>query len=826
MRSWIQSTIGIIVTLVLLLVCFAYFALRMATRSHPQPGQRSTATVRDTVNIYRNAFGIPHIIAGTIEDAVFAQGYAHAQDRLWQMDLYRRIGRGRLAEITGSESVAIDVFMRTLGIAEIAAMQLNQASSQSRSVLHAYARGVNAYLEDQQDDIAFEFDALGYAPTPWTAEDCLIVGRMMAFELSLAFWSDITYAQIAAQRSLPVARTYVPTGRSGEPVVLDSTMTTMLPMPSDTTASVAQTTAALSHVTSTLRRIRTALNIEASGIGSNAWAVSRGSGKGALLANDPHMSVGMPSKFYQIHLSTPTINIVGMSVPGLPLVVSGRNDHVAWGVTNVMQDDVDFFLERVDSTNPNYYVDAQGRRTKFRYRRDTIRINGEPDSLIDIRYTGRSAVISDAHLLRNPSDLFGMPRQPSTDLLATSCITFRWTAATASDEVRTLHRLASARTVSDIQQAASTWRAPAFNLTFATRDGSIGTIPMGNAPIRTKTDPHFLNPGWDASFDWQGFVPLTSAGSYVKRAGFAVAANNTLTSRSTPFIGTLYEPSSRAERITELLKMYVDYTVRDAQLMQQDVVSPYARSLVARLMPILKRGTARYGQLEIRVLGMLSSWDGSCSTLDPVAAVFAAFQQRMIVNTFQDELGQQLFMDWAFVSNIPVRRLSELVDQPSHQLFDDLRTPQREDLSWITIRSFIEAVQHVRDVMQSELPSQWRYGTMHTITFGHRFGDNALMRPIMNHGPFEMSGMGTTINNSEWSVYNPYETRVAAAMRIIADLRDSVVYTVVPGGVSGQPLAPHYSDQIQLWLRGGYVRVPVSPKPARGSMLYNTFTPP
>lgn len=834
MRSWLQSTIGLLVTLLVLVVCLAFFAIRMATRSHPTPQRTSSTYTADTAAVYRNAFGIPHIVASTAEDAVTVQGYVHAQDRLWQMDLYRRIGRGRLAEIIGNEAVSVDVFMRTLGIAGIAKQQLAQSSATTRTLLQAYARGVNAYIQDQQDDIAFEFDALDYSPEPWTPEDCLIVGRMIAFELSLAFWSDIAYAQIAAQRTLPIARLYIPTGRAGEPTVVDTTKTrpvpTAQPSPTATTpASPAASAYALppqsmQALAAAFRSVRQALNIQASGIGSNAWAVSRGPGKGALLANDPHMSVGMPSKFYQIHLATPTLHVVGMSVPGMPLVVSGRNDGVAWGVTNVMQDDVDFFLERVDK-NPNYYVGTNGQRTKFRFQRDTIRVKGHADTLIDIRYTTRSAVISDAHLFRDPSVLFTAPRERATTLLTTSCLTYRWTASSASDEVLTLYRLATARSLADVQRAVTTWRAPAFNLTVALQNGQVATIPMGVAPRRVQTDPHFLNPGWDAAFDWQGTVPLTTAGTLVAQRGFAVAANNTLSATPSPFIGTLYEPSSRAERIHQLLDMYVDYTVRDAQLMQQDVVSPYAQHLLERLLPVLQRGTARFGDVERKVLALLRSWDGSCATIDPAAAVYAVFQQRMIENTFQDELGQQLFMDWAFVGNIPVRRLSELVDQPSHVLFDDLRTPQREDLTWIAIRSFIEAVQHVRDAMQSDNPAQWRYGQLHTVTFGHRFGRNPLMRPIMDHGPFEMSGLGTTINNSEWSVYAPFDTKVAAAMRIICDLRDTVVYSVVPGGVSGQPLSPHYADQVQLWLRGGYVRMSATRDVPGDYVRYHTFLP-
>jgi penicillin G amidase len=342
----------------------------------------------------------------------------------------------------------------------------------------------------------------------------------------------------------------------------------------------------------------------------------------------------------------------------------------------------------------------------------------------------------------------------------------------------------------------------------------VGTVPMGVAPVRGTGDPHFLNPGWDKAADWQGTVPLSTLGMVLDPPGGRVAAaNNRTSSRPAPYVGSLFEPSSRAERILDQLRIYDDYTVRDAQVMQQDVVSPYAQRFLATLLPVLRRGTARYGTLEKQALSMLARWDGSFSTLDSAATIYAALQQRMIVNTFEDELGQQLFMDWCYVGNQPVRRIAELINEPSHPLFDDARTPQREDLSWIAIRSFIEAVQEVRQRLQTDQPSQWRWGSMHTITFGHRFGEHPLMRPVMDQGPFDMPGSGTTLNNGEWAVHHPYAARVAAAMRVISDLRDSIQYSVVPGGVSGQPLDPHYADQVQLWLKGGYVRLPVAPEP-------------
>lgn len=821
-RDWLQGTVGLLVTLLVLIVCFMFFAVKIATRSHPKPYTECPAPVTDSARIYRNSFGVPHVVATNEHDLFAAQGYAHAQDRMWQMDLMRRIGRGQVAAIVGPDAQAIelDKFMRSLDIAMIARQQWKASSSQTKRILQAYADGVNTYLEQQDGDLPFEFDALQYEPDPWTAEDCLIVGRMLSFELSLAFYTDIMFAQIAAQRTEDVARLYIAGYPASAPCVLDSVLPhTQRRLPAaDSSSDAAQrlyrtARPAIDHLAGMLRTVRDALGMKGSAVGSNCWAVRKGSNN-AIVANDPHLSVGLPSKWYQIHLTCPTMNVIGMSIPGVPLVFSGRNDSLAWGFSNVMVDDVDYFVEHVDSSNSNYYFDAEGRRTKFKYRRDTIHIKGRPDSLFDIQYTKRSAVISDVPFMNDHA------------FTSRACITYRWVAREQSDEILSMYRINTSTTFSQVERAIETWTTPALNISVGCSNGTVGTVLAGRIPIRTHTDPHFLNPGWDASSDWQGTMPLATVGRLRDPAHHFVASANNRTIRAVePFISSLWEPPSRIERIVDQLFLYEDYNVRDAQVMQQDVVSPYAQQFIKVLLPVLERGRSRYGAPERDALAILKKWDGSCSTVEPGAAIYAAFFERMVWNTFEDELGEQLYRDYTFVSNIPTRRLMELMTDTSSVLFDDVRTRSHEDVAWIAIRSFIEAVRTLSTTFNGEPAASWRYGAMHSITFAHPFGKHTLMRPVMNQGPFEIGGTNTTINNTEWRLNSSFDTRICASMRVISDLRDTVQYSVVPGGSSGQPLDAHYSDQVQLWLKGGYVRLPVHRRPDISFRLYTILAP-
>lgn len=831
MRSWLQSAVGVAITVIVLLGCFVLFAVLLATRSHPSPYQEEQATVTDTVRVFRNSFGIPHIVGKSIDDVVFAQGIAHAQDRLWQMDVWRRVGRGTLAEVLGDEAVPVDAFMRSIDIAGIARQNMRAVPPRTMRLLEAYCRGVNTYIERNTEDLPFEFDALGYTPAPWTPEDCLIVGRALAFEVSLAFWSDLVFAQIAQKRGLGSQGMFIPRSDVG-PYVLDSTSrrsdTSLLRTAASSTLSAVRTQPDIDHVSAvltTIRGVRKTLGMSGSGFGSNCWAVRSEDG-GTSLANDPHLSVSMPPKWYQVHLSAPGFNVIGMSLPGIPFVVSGRNDQVAWGFTNTMIDDVDYVIERVDPKNSNYYYEGASTRVKFRYRRDTIKIRGRADSLIDLRFTNRSCVVSDYHLLRTPSVITKTPRSMSITLLNRTCLTFRWTARYRSDEMTALYNINRSKAFSDVVAALSTWGAPTLTFSVASKDGGIGTVIGGFLPRRGSADPHLPIPTDVLGADWSGVTSATALGTVKNPSrGFVASANNPVSANPLQYISSVYEPTSRIQRIHELLTIYRSPTARDHQVMQLDIVSPYARSMCQRLMPILRKGTARYGEIEQRALSALARWDGTQASLDPASTLYAVFLQRMLWNTFQDELGPQLYDDWALVSNLPLRKLDEMINEPTAQVWDDVSTNQREDLAWIAIRSFIEAVSELRERFDNEDIQTWSFGKVHTVTFPHLFGDHPLMRPVMNQGPFEISGSQTTIQSSEWSIGNPYATRVAASMRVVSMLRDSIQYSVVPGGSSGQPLSAHYADQLQLWLKGGYVRLPVQSTPDVSFRLFHVFVP-
>lgn len=844
-RRLLVNITGTSIAVIVLTIIGVTFAILLATRSHPKPYQETSASVRDSVQVYRNAFSIPHIVGSSLHDVIFAQGYTHAQDRLWQMDFWRRAATGHTSEILGPDGIAFDAFMRTIDIEGIARRQRKGLSSTALQILQAYSDGVNAYIKENRESLPFEFDALSYAPAEWTPEDCLIIGRALSFDMSLGFWSDITYAQIEYQRGTQFVSDYIPRDAHG-PFVLDTVGSAAPPAAAVQTVGGlglssrdGHTAAMFAGLRNNLANARRMLGIRGAGFGSNCWVMKTPDGS-TIVANDPHLTTSIPAKWYQIHLTAPNLNVVGLSIPGVPLVISGRNDHLAWGFTNAMIDDVDYVIERCDSADPvNYYRDAAGVRRKFRYLADTIHVAGHADTIISIRSTATSRVISDHHIMRDPSPIFEFPRVAATGYMfpersrsRPTVMTFRWTAAYPSDEISAIYRINTAKTVESMLASLSTWGTPALTFSVGSKSGSMAVMAAGTLPQRGSADPRLPIPSWVQGADWIGTTSLSSLGRMVNPSrGWVASANNRLSSQS-QYVGSLFEPSSRMVRISQLMRLYDKPTVRDVQMIQQDVVSPYASNVLRRVVPVLQRASKRFNAEERRALAMLVSWDAGHTPLDNAASIFSIFLDRLVWSTFEDELGQQLFFDWSLVTNIPLRRIDELIDEPQNRIWDDVRTSSTtEDMSWIVLRAFQLAVDDLGRHFRHGPEQGWPFGSIHSVTFPHIFGRNALMRPTLNLGPFSVGGSQTTINNTQWSfsTREPRDvmlpTKVVASMRVISLMTDSVQYTVVPGGASGQPLEAHYSDQMQLWLKGGYVKLPVSPRPDVAFRLYHVFSP-
>ena len=801
--------------LISLIVCgigLGIFSLSLVTKTSIDKGEiHHSRSIMDSVHIYRNKFSIPHIVSHNEQDAFIAMGYVHAQDRLWQMDIARRAGRGRLAEIFGEQALQSDRFMRVMNLVDIAGNLLKNSSKTTKQILESYSKGVNLFLEMNPDKVPFEFGALSYTPESWTPEDCLIIMRLMAIEMNMSMWTDLAFGEIADKFGIQSALAMIPKNTPGTVYQYGGTSQEF----TSEESTIAQgNLEGLSTIhTSMILSAREYLGFSGDGIGSNAW-VMRTSPKekktSVILANDPHLKLSLPARWYQAHITSPGFNAIGATIPGLPLIVSGRNDLSSWGISNMMNDDFDYFIEKVDKKNSNYYFNESGERVKFKYKRDTIIIkNGEP-LIYDIRYTGRSAVISDAPPTGLLKDI-----NNKNSVFDRYCLTYSWTGMQMSDEILGMYKVMKSSSWSDCKKGFDVWCAPALNFVYGNANGTIASASIGMIAKRgEKNNPNLPSPGWKKGYSWNGvytssILPSQSflGNEYSKR--FIITANNPLISNPNVYHSVLWEPSSRADRLQQTLKEFDEYDVRDAQYLQMDVYSAYARQVMDSILPVLIKKKKYMPVNAKKAIEKMKNWKCYITNQDIEPTIFSLFLDEYYRSVFEDQLTAPILRLYNIVSNVPTRIILHTLydsEEKWDSWFDDVRTKQiKEDRSEIVFRSFLRAIKKGDRYFANPDIRTWKYGKLHSIILEHLFSSSTLLSPIVTHGPFPHGGNNTTLNNGSWSFNDPFKQTLGASVRVISDMRDSMLYCVLPGGVSGEPLSSHYSDQVQLWLNGGYI---------------------
>ncbi len=776
----------------------------------PQRASVQLAGLSDTVRIWRDSLGIPTVAARRSWDAFAALGYLHAQDRLWQMDLLRRVAYGRLAEILGAEALPLDQLMRALNFAGLAQQLWERLHPVSRRILAAYSSGVNAWLSAHRNRLPLEFDLLAYAPDTWQPQHSLAIARLMAFDLAFAFWSDIACGSLASELGLERARELLPSPSPTAPAVLEEFPTAPPPPPASAPAQPGLEGLSLQGFSEWATAL-TALGQRwrfGSAHGSNAWAVR--SGGTAVLANDPHLVLGLPARRYPVALISPEYTAAGLTLPGLPLIIIGRNREIAWGVTNVMLDDCDFFIERLDTADALRYWDGTQWRS-FERRRERIPVRHQAPVQVEFLHSHNGVIISDAHLFNAPQLLFRRRGDTTRNpFLRRYRVSLRWTAMAPSDEVLVAYRLGQARSWEEFRRALRGWGAPALCFVYADRRGNIGVQPAGFLPRRDTTLPEwvwaFPLPGWDTRYRWQGLDSLTSLPPLFNPAqGFVVSANQQLFRHSRRYLSYIWEPPERAQRIVELLLQRGRASPLQMRWMQQDVVSPYARELLRELLPRLRR-LSRSPQ-ESTAVALLERWGYDFAPHVPAASIFAALLQELLEQTFGQHLSARLLREYLFLSNLSLRRLMELIRTPDSPWFDNPRTPARETLEEVLQHSFRRALERLYQHFGTEDMAQWSYGKLHTLLLQHPLGEHPLLRALFSRGPFPSAGAPTTVNAGEWKLWEPFAQTIGASARVVAQLSDSLLAVALPGGVSGHPLSPHYMDQFTLWRVGGFAQL-------------------
>ena len=771
MKKWIIRIGVILVCLVLIVLGGGYMWLQSAIkRSIPQfSGEVVVSGINEDVEIIRDTYGVPHIYAQNEPDLYFGLGYAMAQDRLWQMDFYRRLGHGHLSEIFGEDYVETDRYFRLLSAAGLN----KELSNELTFMLTSFADGVNAFINNHQNQLPVEFKLLRYKPEPWDPEDYLAILKVVNWGLSIGWHVDLTAAEILKKVGEQKFKEAFPVWPGNAPLHVH-------PESKKLSASV-------NSVLNSIGAIQKVANLSSPGA-SNNWVVSGAkstSGK-PILANDPHLLLSNPSVWWEGHIVCPTINMSGYGIAGVPGIPMGHNRHVAWGVTNVLVDDVDFFIEKINPDNPYQYL-YKDKWEDMQIVEETIRIKGKDPHKTEILLTRHGPILTD--ISEGPQK---------------RAIAVKWTFTDGLQSAKAAYLLAKAKDIEDVKEALKYWELPSQNFVFADTNGNIGYWCCATIPIRSKGDGFLPVPGWTGEYEWEGYVPFEQRPHIINpEKGFFATANTKVTIENfNHFISNYYEPQDRIARIDHLLNTKKKLSPEDMQQMQQDVYCVLASELTPKIVQALE-GRSSNGDAQ-KAKEILAQWNFKMEADSVAACLFEITYRNMMENIFKDELGGKLFKTYLDTTVFPPRAIRSLVRKASSSWFDDIHTASRETMEDIIIKSTEQALRRLEKKYGYD-ESKWVWGAAHKLTFEHILGNQKPLNLLFNIGPFSIEGSHLTVNKRQYPYKDPYDATSGASYRMIVDFFNiNVSQRVLPTGESGLLGSPHYKDQIDLYLSGQY----------------------
>jgi penicillin G amidase len=803
MRRFLKIVLILVLVLVVLIAAGGFYVTRA---SFPKTdGELTLSELDHPVDVYRDSNGIPNIYADTTHDLFFAQGYAHAQDRFWQMDFERHVGTGRLSEIFGESQVETDMFLRTLGWEQIARQEWDAASTDAKLALQSYADGVNAYLADHSGaSLSLEYAVLklnnrSYAPPAWTPVDSLVWAKVMSWDLRSNMDQEIILAK--AQKVVgEYASDLLPAYPDDRPVIVPDWQSPA----SITPVASLDMTDLLSRVEHNVSLVDAFTGPAGPDIGSNNWVLSGDLTTTGMpiLANDPHLGIQMPSIWYENGLHCTTVSdacpyeVAGFSLLGFPGVVLGHNANIAWGVTNLPADVQDLYIERINPDNPNQY-EVDGEWVDAETRIETIDVAGGDPVPITVRVTRDGPIISDVY-----GDLENFSEDVNLPLPEPYGIALKWTALQPSRTLEAALAYNRASNWDEFKAALSMWDVPSQNFIYADVEGHIGYHAPGRIPIRANGDGTVPVPGWTDDYEWVGYIPFDDLPwSYDPPEGYIVTANNAVIRPDLqPFLGTTWAYGTRAQRILDMIsgdKISPD----DVRSMQFDSANIEAEALIPWLLGLSS------DQVEVsQAQQILENWKGTDGAYrmdadSQGAALFGALWRHLIMDIYFNDLPEGLRPNGRDSVSVAIQALLE---DPTNFWWDDPATPEVETRDVILERSLVDAWNETSDLLGDA--AGWTWGDLHTATFRNQtFGESGIkpIEMLFNRGPFKAPGSTDMVNATSWVVEDGYEVAALPSMRMVIDFSNLDASTGIhTTGQSGHAYNRHYDDMIQRWLTG------------------------
>ena len=788
---------------------------KTAKKSFPSvDGEIQVAGLNSKVEIFRDNFGVPHIYGDSHHDLFFAQGYVHAQDRFWQMDFWRHQGAGRLSELVGKPMLETDKFLRTLGWERVSKQELALLGPDELLIIEAYSNGVNAYLTEKSGtELSLEYAFLpilnpGYEPKPWTPLNSLTWGKAMAWDLRGNLGTEIDQAMLLKDLTTDQVEFLYPTYPLDHPVIVPGfSLSGSVPdlridhslTPTQSTSRISTPT--LTHLLQSAQSRAENLDVITGGgfesIGSNSWVISgdlTDTGK-PFLANDTHLGSQMPSIWYEVGLHCRTksaecqLDVAGFSFAGVPGIIIGHNDRIAWGVTNVGPDVMDLYIEKINPDNPTQY-EINGEWVDMETVVETIQVAGKDPVEHVVYLTQHGPIIGSVYDLDDFAEVSGI-EVPENYALA-----LKWTALEPSCVFCAVWDFNLAQDWQEFRNAAEEFTVPAQNLLYADVDGNIAYQMPGRIPIRVEGHDGMLPvPGWTGDYEWQGYIPFEELPFTLNPAeGYIVTANNAVADTDYPYlISKEWSRGYRAQRIVDLIETASDpISMEYIKKMQGDNLDLLAKTLVPILLEI------QFSDLElIEAQQLLRDWDYQVDMDSAPAALFMVFWQNLLNNAVHDDLPDYFNIG---VESRAKEIIRQLVKIPNDLWWDDPSTSQKENLEDIFSLTLEESYRELQKELGKD-PTAWRWGDLHTITFENQvMGSFPIIKTAFNRGPYPASGGNSIINATGWDPSDPYVIDWLPSKRMLIDLNDLTnSLTIHTTGQSGHAYHPHYIDMADLW---------------------------
>jgi penicillin amidase len=751
-------------------------------------GELKVIGLSSPVTVFRDERGMPHIYAENEHDLYFAVGYIMSQERLWQMDLIRRATSGRLSEIFGVDYVQTDLFLRSLCIPEKSKMVIDNADGTILESIGSFTDGVNAYIGNAGKKLPPEFRILGYKPDPWKREDVANIIGYLGWDLAGGNLStDIFNYRLVKKLGAEKAGELIPDWQADSTSVFPG-----FRLPDEKLKE------ALTFISS-MDKLKS-LGI-ASFSGSNNWAVSgkKSETRKPILSNDMHLALSAPGIWFQMHQVIPgRLNVTGVAVPGEPVIVAGHNERIAWGMTNLMVDDVDLFSEKINpENNDQYYFDGEWKDMKVR--KEIIRIKGGKADTANIKFTHRGAVISD---FRNIND---------------AVLSMRWSGYDMSNEIKAVYLLNRAANWEDFRSAIKNFNSISQNFAYADVDGNIGLNTGGGVPVR-KGYGSIIRTGETSEFDWKGYVPFDQLpSSYNPENGYVSSANNKTVSNDYPYyISFRFYVPYRISRIRKMLEEKEILGIDDFKRMITDQHSDYARLLTPFVLK-LRDHRNEMNPTESAAFSSLEEWDFNMDKDKTAPAVFEFLAINLARNLLGDEL-EELFVQ--LPGSMKDYYIYRILETGPDRWVDDITTSTTETLDDIILKSFKDGVKKLSETYGTDV-NKWTWGSIHKISLDHPLATVKIIDRIFKLSSDKVGVGGSNHTVCPYTYKEGFIVNDGASERHIFNTADwDESYTVIPTGASGIPSSEFYLSQTKTYLNGGFYKDAFSDEAVKAAAKY------